>query len=83
MATIPFPHADAEFNIIAPGVITDHATLGLTYTLASGNELTMSYMHGFKNDVKGPSYFFDNTGAPVDKIEMYQNSLGIQYSWKM
>jgi len=79
----PISPRDVEFNIIAPGVIENHLTLGLTYTTASGGELTMAYMHGFKNDVSGPSYFFDSTGAPVDKIEMYQNAIGIQYSWKM
>ncbi|OZA24979.1 MAG: long-chain fatty acid transporter [Hydrogenophilales bacterium 17-64-11] len=70
---------EAMFNILAPAVIENHATLGFTYTLASGNEVTMSYMHGFKNDVSGADPFFGGT----DKIEMYQNSLGIQYSWKM
>lgn len=75
----PIRSRDVEFNILAPAVIEDHVTLGFTYTLASGNELTMAYMHGFANDVKGPSLFFGGQ----DKIEMYQNSLGIQYSWKM
>jgi long-chain fatty acid transport protein len=76
----PIQARDVMFNILAPGVVKDHATLGFTYTLASGNELTMAYMHAFKNDVTGP----DGLGAGgTDKIEMYQNSLGIQYSWKM
>jgi len=70
---------EVVFNILAPAVIKDHVTLGFTYTLASGNELTMAYMHGFKNDVSGTDPFFGGT----DKIQMYQNSLGIQYSWKM
>ncbi|WP_018508575.1 OmpP1/FadL family transporter [Thiobacillus thioparus] len=76
----PIQARDAMFNILAPGVVKDHMTLGFTYTLASGNELTMAYMHAFKNDVTGPD------GLPAggtDKIQMYQNSLGIQYSWKM
>lgn len=76
----PIQSRDVMFNILAPGVVKDHATLGFTYTLASGNELTMAYMHAFKNDVTGPD------GLPAggtDKIEMYQNSLGVQYSWKM
>jgi long-chain fatty acid transport protein len=82
----PISSRDVEFNILAPGVIKDHLTLGFTHTTASGNELTMSYMHGFKNDVKGTSWFFsDFEGGTVaqDKIEMYQNAIGIQYSWKM
>ena len=72
---------DVTGNIVAPGVIEDHITLGFTYTLASGDEMTMSYMHGFENEVSGASAF----GAPgsTDTIKMYQNSLGFQYSWKL
>ena len=74
----PIQSRDVMINILAPGVVKDHATLGFTYTLASGNEVTMAYMHAFKNDVTGP------IGGGVDaKIEMYQDSLGVQYSWKM
>lgn len=79
----PIPSRDVEFNIIAPAVVEDHVTLGFTYTRGNGDELTVAYMHGFKNDLSGPSVFFDNTGANVNKIEMYQNSIGLQYSWKM
>ena len=73
--------AEVTLNILAPAVIEDHVTLGFTYTLASGNEVTMSYMHAFENDATGvrPGPF----GGGVDRIQMYQNSLGIQYSWKM
>ncbi|MBU1264647.1 MAG: outer membrane protein transport protein [Gammaproteobacteria bacterium] len=83
----PITPADVTFNILAPGVIEDHVTVGFTYTLASGNELTMSYMHGFSNDVSGASILPVFAGAPApmgtETIEMDQNALGIQYSWKM
>jgi long-chain fatty acid transport protein len=73
--------AEVTINILAPAVVEDHVTLGFTYTLASGNEVTMSYMHAFENSVSGvrPNAF----GGGTDTIKMYQNSLGIQYSWKM
>lgn len=79
----PIRSQDVTFNILAPGVVKDHATLGLTYALASGNEVTVAYMHAFKNDVTGtpnPAYF---PVGGTEKIKMYENSLGIQYSWKM
>lgn len=81
----PISGADAGevlFNILAPAVNKQHATLGFTYTLASGNEVTMSYAHAFDNDVSAarPGAPF---GTDVDTIKMYQNSIGIQYSWKM
>ena len=72
---------EATFNILAPAVIENHITLGFTYAIAPNQELTMAYMHGFSNDISGarPAGF----GGGTDRIEMYQNSLGIQYSWKM
>ena len=79
----PIRGRDVTFNSIAPGIIKDHVTLGFTYTLATGNELTMSYMHGFANDVVGADNIYFPTGSAANKIKMYQNSLGIQYSWKM
>lgn len=82
----PITSADVTFNILAPGVVEDHLTLGFTYTLASGNELTMSYMHAFSNDVSGASIlpaFMGGAPAGTETIEMDQNALGIQYSWKM
>jgi len=70
---------EATFNIIAPGVIEHHLTLGMTYTTATGDEMTVAYMHGFENEVSGTNPFFGGT----DTTSMYQNSLGFQYSWKM
>ncbi len=70
---------EVMFNILAPAVIEKHATLGFTYTLASGNEMTMAYMHAFENDVSGVNPLSGSTNT----IKMYQNSLGFQYSWKM
>ena len=82
----PITAANVTFNIIAPGVIEDHLTVGFTYTLASGDELTMSYVHAFSNDVSGASIlpvFMGGAPAGTETIEMDQNLLGIQYSWKM
>ena len=82
----PIQSRDVTFNILAPGVVKNHMTLGFTYTLASGNELTMSYMHAFSNDVNGVSLlpaFSGGTPHGNEKIEMSQDALGIQYSWKM
>lgn len=81
----PIRSSDVTFNILAPGVVKDHLTLGMTYVLASGNELTVSYMHAFKNDVTGTS-LLTGFGAPAtttETIKMYQDSLGVAYSWKM
>lgn len=79
----PIQGRDVTFNMIAPGVVKDHLTLGFTYNLSTDSELTMAYMHAFKNSVSGPSLFNQWLGDnATDKIQMYQNSLGIAYSMK-
>jgi len=80
----PIKAADVTFNILAPGVVQDHVTLGLTYKFQGGGELTAAYMHAFQNSVTGPS-LFNSFGVPAgnEKIQMYENSIGIAYGWKM
>ena len=82
----PIQPKDVTINILAPGVVQDHVTLGLTYTFQGGGELTAAYMHAFKNSVTGSSFFSNNPGglsAGNETIQMYENSLGIAYGWKM
>jgi len=82
----PIQARDVTFNILAPGVIEEHVTLGFTYAFASGNELTMSYVHAFENSVTGASLlpaFMGAAPAGSETIKMHQDSLGIAYSWKM
>ena len=73
------------FNILAPGVVEWHLTLGLTYHPSPNNEFNLAYMHALDNR---QTYFYDTsailgpgTGYEAD-ISMYQNSLEASYSWK-
>jgi long-chain fatty acid transport protein len=78
----PIQARDVTFNILAPGVVKDHLTLGFTYTLQGGSELTMAYMHAFKKSVSGPA---TNPYFPVggtETISLSENSLGIAWGWK-
>ena len=65
-------------------MVQDHLTLGLTYNFSKTMELTIAYMHAFENSVSGAS-LFNNFGVPPanEKIQMYQNSLGVAFGWKM
>ncbi|MBI5791325.1 MAG: outer membrane protein transport protein [Rhodocyclales bacterium] len=84
----PISSRDVTFNMLAPGVVQDHVTLGFTYNVTKDSELTMAYMHAFKKSVSGTSLFnqwttaFGMGTAGTDKIEMSQNSLGIAYGLK-
>ncbi|MEJ5211386.1 MAG: outer membrane protein transport protein [Burkholderiales bacterium] len=72
----PYAGTETFFNMLAPGVVTDHLTLGATYRLANGGELSFAYMHAFKNTVTGtgPSTGISN--------RMYQDSFGVAYGMK-
>ena len=75
----PIKSRDVTFNILAPGVITTHYTLGGTYALSKESELTFAYMYAPSNSVSGTSFF----GAPMaETIKMNQQSLGVQFGWK-
>ena len=80
----PIQAQDVTFNILAPGVIKDHVTLGATWKWDARNEITGSFMYAFENSVEGPSLFnsFFPPGAAnmQEKIEMYEWSLGVQWS---
>ena len=81
----PIQARDVTFNILAPGVVQDHLTLGLTYKTSTGGELTFAYMHAFSKSVSGTSLFqgFGVVPGGTETIKMHQDSLGIAYGWKM
>lgn len=84
-STNPVKASDVSFNILAPGVITQHYTLGGSYQLSKDSELTWAYMYAPKNTVTGDSLFATMAGMQVawtDSVRMSQQSLGVQYGWK-
>lgn len=73
---------DVTFNILAPGVVEQHLTLGTTWTLANKSELTVSYMHAFSKSVTGPSVTSLLGVGGTETLKMKQDSLGIAYGIK-
>lgn len=79
----PIQARDVTFNIIAPGVITKHYTLGGTYALGKDKELTFAYMYAPKSTVTGESLLGAmNRMSFQESIRMSQQSFGVQYGWK-
>ena len=74
----PVPNSEVLFNILAPGVIKHHATVGLTKTMGN-NELKFALMHAFNEKVKGT-----NPLDPAQQIELKMNQWEISagYTWK-
>ena len=78
----PIGAQDVTFNILAPGVVRHHLTLGATWKLDAHSAVTGAAMYAFSNDVQGASLL--NAFAPGlqlrEKIQMYEYSIGVQYS---
>ena len=82
----PIEPQDVTINILAPGVVQNHLTLGATWSWDQRNELTGAFMYAFQNSVSGPSLFnsFFPPGAAnmQDEIKLYEVSLGVQWAYK-
>ena len=52
-ATQPVPSSETFLNVLAPGVVQDHLSLGATWKTASGLELTGYAAHAFGKTVRG------------------------------
>ena len=79
----PVPSSQTLFNILAPGVVENHLTLGATWAVSPTSELSLAYMHAFNNKVKGSASI---PAVPVGggnaHLKMHQDSLGIAYGMK-
>lgn len=75
----PVEARDITFNLLAPGVITRHATLGATYRTPGGAEWSLTAMHGFENSVSGASPMLGG----IETASMRQNSIGVGLGWQM
>jgi long-chain fatty acid transport protein len=79
----PVPANQTLLNILAPGVVEDHLTLGATWAFGGNKELTVGYMHAFKKNVNGAGSIPLAFGGGEANLRMYQNSLGVAFGWKM
>jgi long-chain fatty acid transport protein len=77
----PIPNNETLFNILAPGVVEDHVTLGATWKCDDKHELSVSYMHAFENKVNGRQSIPINFGGGDANLKMRQDSIGVAYTW--
>jgi len=87
-STQPIRNSETLFNILAPGVVQDHLTLGATWVLPNKSELSFAYMHAFENTVNGnnsipPGFPPSGFGGGNANLKMYQDSVGVAYGWKL
>jgi len=77
----PIPDKEMPFNILAPGVIEQHATVGFTRTIGNNQELDFALMRAFSNSVKGPNKL-EVPGQQTIELKMDQWEISVGYSYK-
>lgn len=83
--TNPVTGAHITPNILAPGVMKTHVTMGGTYALSPKAELSWSFMYAPSVSVTGPSLFNGLLGSGTaiqETVKMRQTSIGVQYGMK-
>lgn len=71
----PIDSDQVLFNILAPGVIEDHVTIGATFETQMG-EINLEAMHALHHSVKGSNPF-----DPTQEIRIKMNQFEIGASW--
>ena len=79
----PIPASQTMFNIIAPGVVEQHVTLGATWAMSPTSEMTVGYQHAFTKTVSGVNSIGAPYGGGNANIHLKEDALGIAFGWKL
>ena len=74
----PIPASEAFINVLAPGVIEDHVSVGADWNTSLG-EFTVSYAHAFENTVRGKNSIPSAFGGGEAELAMSQDML--RFGW--
>lgn len=83
--TNPVRPQDVTFNILAPGVVKNHASAGFTYAMSKNSEISGALMVAQRVSVSGPSLFNAVLGPGAggnESIRMRQRSVGLAWAQK-
>jgi long-chain fatty acid transport protein len=75
----PIQAADVLFNILAPGVIEQHITFGLTHQTQRGGIWNFSFMYAPETSVTGPSFFEPSPQPQTIELKMSQIEFEVSY----
>jgi long-chain fatty acid transport protein len=75
----PIPESETLFNILAPGVVENHATFGGTWRVTPDAEISFAYMHAFEKTVNGSDSIPAEFGGGESNLTMSQDSFGVAF----
>ena len=73
----PIPSSEMLFNILAPGVMEQHFTVGWTGVRSNGNIMSLSFMYAPESTVSGASTF-----DPFQTIELKMSQLDLEFAYR-
>ena len=74
----PIAESEVLFNILAPGVVEQHVTLGLTKALNEKLSINVGLMHAFSHDVTGPNPFEAPNQQQIEiKMNQFEGDIGL------
>ena len=73
----PIQSSEVLFNILAPGVMEQHFTMGWTGVRPNGNVMSFAFMYAPENSVSGPSTF-----DPFQTIELKMSQLEFEFAYR-
>jgi len=76
----PIPESEVMFNILAPGIIESHITVGFSKSISKSNEVMVSFMYAPENSVLGANPL-EAPNQQTIEIKMSQFQIEIGYGF--
>lgn len=78
----PIPSSETLFNVLAPGVVEQHFTVGGTWAVPGNSEVSFFFMYVPEKTVNGSNSIPAPFGGGNVNLRMKQMSLGVAYGWR-
>ncbi len=75
----PIAEGDALFNILAPGVMEEHWTIGASFERAGSGKLNFAIMYAPSHTIRGPNFLDPSQSI---ELQMHQYELEVSYAWR-
>ncbi|WP_084607705.1 OmpP1/FadL family transporter [Sphingomonas jaspsi] len=73
----PVPKGETLFNILAPGIVQDHLTIGVTHKVSDRVELSAHALRAFRNSQEGRGSIPASFGGGEADISLAETSFGL------
>lgn len=77
----PVQQSQTFLNVLAPGVVQQHLSLGATLQLDQHQDVSLAYTHALEKEVKGSASIPNEFGGGEANVKMNQDLLGFSYSY--